>query len=107
VAPPEQRAVQERLDATRPTPIVERHEGDATVAAYSVVHGRDGAPEWAVLVCDVPGGRAYARATDDDLLRESEAAELVGTRVRLTPSDVDLPIGGSGVRHDAAVLDGK
>ena len=77
------------------------------MAAYSVVHDREGSPEWAVLVCDVSGGRAYARVTDDDLLREAETTELVGTRVRLTPSEVELPIGGTGVRHDAAVLEGK
>jgi acetyl-CoA C-acetyltransferase len=104
VSPPEQRAVQEGLAASPPTPIVERHDGEATVAAYSVVHGRDGEPEWAVLVCDVPGGRAYARVTDEDLLREAESTELVGARVRLTPAEVDLPIGGTGVRHDAVVI---
>jgi acetyl-CoA C-acetyltransferase len=104
VALPEQRAVQERLAARAPTPIVERYDGEATVAAYSVVHGRDGDPEWAVLVCDVPGGRAYAHVTDDDLLREAETTELVGARVRLTPADVELPIGGTGVRHAATVL---
>ena len=104
VAPPEQTRVQAELDATAPVAIVERHEGDGTVAAYSVVHGRDGEPEWAVLVCDVPGGRAYARLTDDHSLFEAEAAELVGTRVRLTPTTIDLPIGGTGVRHDAVVV---
>jgi acetyl-CoA C-acetyltransferase len=103
VAPPEQRAVQDRLAATPPTPIVERHEGEGVVAAYSVVHDRAGEPEWAVLVCDVPGGRAYARLTDHDRLREAETAELVGARVRLTPAEVELPIGGTGVRHDATV----
>ncbi|MEX2256144.1 MAG: acetyl-CoA synthetase [Acidimicrobiia bacterium] len=104
VAPPEQAAVRAALDAA-PTPaIVERHDGEATVAAYSVVHGRDGEPEWAALVCDVPGGRAYARLIDDHSLFEAEATELVGARVRLTPTEIDLPIGGTGVRHDAAVV---
>jgi acetyl-CoA C-acetyltransferase len=101
LALPEQERVQQELDATPSVPIVEHHEGEATVAAYSVVHGRDGDPEWAVLICDVPGGRAYARLTDDHSLFEAEAAELVGTRVRLTPRAIDLPIGGTGVRHDA------
>ena len=104
VAPPAQADVQSQLDAVASTPIVERHEGDATVAAYSVVHGRDGDPEWAILVCDVPGGRAYARLTDDHALYESEATELVGARVRLAANDVDLPTGGTGVRHDAVVV---
>ena len=48
--------VQAELDAAEPArPSVAEHEGDATVAAYSVVHGRDGGPEWALLVCDVAG----------------------------------------------------
>ena len=44
-------------------PVVAEHDGDATVSAYSVVHGRDGSPEWALLVCDLPSGaRTYAQA---------------------------------------------
>ena len=54
-------------------------EGEADVAAYSVVHGRDGAPEWALLVCDVgPDARAYARSTEPELLARAESEELVG-----------------------------
>ncbi len=64
-------------------PIVDGHEGDATVAAYSVAHGRDGAPEWGVVVCDVPGGRCYARVDDAERLAEGEATELVGTTMTL------------------------
>ena len=41
--------------------IVGSPEGAATVATYSVLHGRDGEPERALLVCDLPdGGRCYA-----------------------------------------------
>lgn len=105
IAPPEQSAVQASLDAEPAASIVERHDGEATVAAYSVVHGRDGEPEWAVLVCDVADGvRTYARLTDEHWLFESEVSELVGARVRLTPHQVDLPTGGTGIRHEAAVL---
>jgi acetyl-CoA C-acetyltransferase len=103
VAPPAQAEVQTKLDATGAVALVERHEGDATVAAYSVVHGRDGEPEWAALVCDVPGGRAYARLIDEHALFEAEARELVGTTVRLSPTEIDLPTGDTGVRHDAEV----
>ena len=45
LAPPNEPAVQRALDATPAVPVVAEHDGDATVAAYSVVHGRDGAPE--------------------------------------------------------------
>jgi acetyl-CoA C-acetyltransferase len=104
VSPPAQAEVQAKLDADGAVRIVDRHEGDATVAAYSVVHGRDGEPEWAVLVCDVPGGRAYARLSDDHAMFEAEARELVGTTVRLAPTEIDLPTGDRGVRHDAVVV---
>jgi len=104
VAPPAQEDVQSELSAAETPAIVARYDGEGTVAAYSVVHGRDGDPEWGVLVCDVPGGRAYGRLTDDHALSEAEATELVGTRVRLTPAEVDLAIGGTGVRHAAAVI---
>jgi acetyl-CoA C-acetyltransferase len=60
--------------------IRDSYDGPATVAAYSVVHGRSGDPEWALLVCDVtPTERCYARVDGDaDLLRDLEAAEWVG-----------------------------
>lgn len=61
---------------------------DAAVAAYSVLHGRDGAAESAVLVCDLPdGSRCYARMEDPDTLALAEREELVGRTVRLTPAD--------------------
>jgi acetyl-CoA C-acetyltransferase len=105
VAPPEQAGVQSRLDAAPKRTIVDRHDGDATVAAYSIVHGRDGDPEWGVLVCDLSDTeRVYARLTDEHELREAETTELVGARVRLTPTDADLPTGGTGTRHAATVI---
>jgi len=105
VEPPAQAAVQSRLDAVPKRTIVARHHGEATVAAYSIVHGRDGDPEWGALVCDLSDTeRAYARLTDDHELREAEINELVGARVRLTPTDIDLPTGETGTRHVATVV---
>ena len=73
-------------------PIVDVHHGPAAVAAYTVHHGRDGAPTDAVLVCDVgdEGARCYAKAMDGGVLAAMEAEEWVGRRVEL----VD---GGDGV----------
>ena len=68
-------------------PIVDVHRGPATVAAYTVHHGRDGAATDAVLVCDVPGdggARCYAVAGDADLLAALETEEWVGRPVTLT-----------------------
>jgi acetyl-CoA C-acetyltransferase len=74
------------------------YEGDATVCAYSVVHGRDGAPEWGVLVCDLPdGSRAYAKLLDADDLAAAEQTELVGRAVRLSATTANGPMGEQSV----------
>jgi len=93
--PPDEQGVQRRLDATQtPRAITEEHAGRATVAAYSVVHGRDGAPAWGSLVCDLAdGSRTYAKLVDHDALYAAEHAELVGRTVRLAPSTVRGPMG--------------
>ena len=96
--PPDTAAVDATLPP--PVPIVERHDGPATVAAYSVVHERDGEPSWGVLVCDVPGGRCYARLEDPETLRDAEVDELVGTTVMLRAEPHETPL-GEGVRHVA------
>ena len=75
--------------AVEPVRIVASPAGGATVATYAVLHGRDGEPERALLVCDLPdGGRCYAHL-DGGLpaLWEAEAEELIGRQVTLTPQD--------------------
>jgi acetyl-CoA C-acetyltransferase len=71
------------------TPIVESAEGQATVATYSVLHGRDGDPTSALLICDLPeGGRCYGSLDGGAAaLEEAETNELVGRAVTLTPRD--------------------
>jgi acetyl-CoA C-acetyltransferase len=78
-----------------PLGIVESPEGKATVATYTVLHGRDGGPERAVLVCDLPGGaRCYALLDGGaSVLAETETDELIGRTVTLTPAD--------GINHAA------
>jgi acetyl-CoA C-acetyltransferase len=88
--PPDGAAVQARLDAEHPaTPIVDRWDGPATIATYTVAHGRGGGAEWALVVADVPdgSGRAYGRVEDADLLAALEAEEWVGREVQLTPTE--------------------
>lgn len=103
LALPDEAGVQQSLDAAGVAPIIERHDGDARVAAYSVVHGRDGDPEWGLLVCDVDAGRAYAKLLDRDALRDAERHELVGRDVVLTPEQVDGPAGRVVVNRAAIV----
>jgi len=85
------------VPAPRAVPVLPEHDGEATVAAYSVVHGRDGGPQWVLLVCDAAGGRTYARADDPTLGADAERSELVGRRVRLTPHTVQGPMGEARV----------
>ncbi len=81
--------------STPPLGIVQAPGGTATVATYSVLHGRDGGPERALLICDLPGGgRCYALLGGDAaVLAGAETDELIGRRVTLTQAD--------GVNHAA------
>jgi acetyl-CoA C-acetyltransferase len=81
-------------------PVEAAYDGPAVVAAYSVVHDRDGAPSHAVLVCDVPGGsRAYARTADPDVCARAERAEFVGEDVVLESVQVDGAFGPATVNQ--------
>jgi acetyl-CoA C-acetyltransferase len=80
--------VQADLDARPPTTIVDRHAGRATVASYTVAHGREGGPAWGLVLADVgERARAYARVEDADLLADLEREEWVGRSVDLVPED--------------------
>jgi acetyl-CoA C-acetyltransferase len=75
--------------ATQPSLIVDDPAGAATVATYTVLHGRDGGPDAALLVCDLPdGGRCYAKLDPDDgVLTGAETDELIGRAVTLVPEN--------------------
>jgi acetyl-CoA C-acetyltransferase len=85
---PDEQAVQKTL-AERPLKIIrDTHDGVATIATYTVLHGRDGTAEWGLLVCDVDtDSRCYARVSDADVLAELERAECVGRRVEISTDD--------------------
>jgi acetyl-CoA C-acetyltransferase len=100
VEPPAAEQVQEAVEGAGSAQVVAEHDGDATVRAYSVVHGRDGAPEWALLVCDLDGGkRTYAQVRDGALCADAEVTELVGRNVTLEPQTVEGPMGTARVNH--------
>ena len=100
VTPPESARAQEQASRAGTAHVVAEHEGDASVSAYSVVHGRDGDPEWALLVCDLAdGARTYAQVREPDLCAEAERTELVGRSVRLAPRTVEGPAGTVRVNH--------
>jgi acetyl-CoA C-acetyltransferase len=94
VAPPDAEAAQAAASRAGTARVVAEHEGDASVSAYSVVHGRDGAPDWALLVCDLAdGARTYAQVRAAELCLEAERTELVGRKVTLAPRTVEGPAG--------------
>jgi acetyl-CoA C-acetyltransferase len=78
-----------------PLGIVEAPAGKATVATYSVLHGREGGPDRALLICDLPeGGRCYALLDGGaSTLADTEVDELIGRTVTLMPAD--------GINHAA------
>jgi acetyl-CoA C-acetyltransferase len=88
---PDEQAVQKKL-AERPVKVIrDTHQGQATIATYTVLHGRDGAAEWGLLVCDVDAEtRCYARTTDADVLAELEQTECVGRTVELTTDEKNV-----------------
>ena len=97
VAPPDADRVQAAVDRAGAPEVVAEHDGDATVAAYSVVHGRDGAPEWALLVCDLAGGkRTYAQVRDAMLCARGR-----GERARRPHGEADAAHGrrADGTKH--------
>lgn len=76
------------LEVAPITDVVDNGGVDATVAAYTVLHGRDGAPQWGLLVCDLPDrSRCYARLEDAEALAGAEREELVGRTVHLSPGE--------------------
>lgn len=81
---PDRQAVQARVDSVPQRPIDDSYRGAATIAAYTVMHGRDGAPSHGAAICDLPSGaRAYARIGNCSLLDRAEREELVGRSVMI------------------------
>ena len=77
------------LPQRTPAPAV---EGGATNETYTVVHDRDGQPEFAVLaLLDADGRRAWGRTTDPDDMTGLMEVEGCGRRVRVSADGrVDL-----------------
>ena len=90
VAPPDLAAVQARVASAPRRAIRNPASGPAVIAAYSVVHDREG-PAWGLAVCDLPGGeRCYARSRDPALLASLEQEEWVGRRVALRSDEAKV-----------------
>jgi acetyl-CoA C-acetyltransferase len=82
---PDEEAVQIRASSTPPHRIENNATGAATVAAYSVVHDRQG-PTRAVAICNLPNEtRCYATTTDPEIMQSMQNEEWVSRKVQLTP----------------------
>jgi acetyl-CoA C-acetyltransferase len=80
--------VKRRLDDLPTRPIRDTHTGTARVVAYTVAHGRDGAPEWGLVIGELAGGeRCYGRVEGADVLSSIESIELVGKDVEMVSND--------------------
>jgi len=83
---PDDGPVQAAVEGEGTMAIANPAPGPATIAAYSVVHGRDSEREWGLVVGDRRDGtRAYARVGDAEVLAAMEREEWVGREVELVP----------------------
>lgn len=83
--PADAETLQAEVDAAQPRrTLLTTYAGPATVCAYTVAHGRDGAPQQGLVVLDTEDGRALARVHDADLLADAESRELVGQAVTVS-----------------------
>lgn len=87
VTAPDYDALQAEVDAHAPLrPVKAEVSGEATIAAWSVWHGRDGAPATSLAVVELADGtRGYARTEDPDALAALSEGEWVGRTVRVEP----------------------
>ncbi|MGP3708324.1 acetyl-CoA acetyltransferase [Gordonia paraffinivorans] len=79
--------VQAEVDAEPTTPVAEAFDGVAEIESWTVIYGRDGAPEKAFVAARVPGGaRTLAIVTDAGDLAELAEAEMAGRSLRVEES---------------------
>ncbi len=73
-------------DAENARPVVESMDGQVTIAAASVIHGPDGAPQGVIAIGEsTDGSRCYARSIDTDLIELVLADQWVGVDGTVTP----------------------
>jgi acetyl-CoA C-acetyltransferase len=77
---------QDEVDALPRRDLAEEVDGEVAVESSVVVHGRDGAPEQAVLAALTPEGRrAWGSTADADQMQELLTAETAGRPAHLAP----------------------
>ncbi len=86
---------QQHVDARGSRGLAEGHEGRATVESYTVIYGRDGEPERAILACDVPDGRrTWAYSSERSICETITANDPIGCSVEIAPGGLVDSISG-------------
>ena len=87
---PDMAADQRELDAMAHPELVAEPDGPATIETYTVLHGRDGQPEYAIVIGRLADGSRFIANTEPDrsVLQAMTTTEMVGA--------------GGAVRHDRA-----
>ncbi len=77
---------QDEVDAHGRRDLAPGHEGRATVESYTVIYGRDGAPQRAILACHVPDGRrTWAYSSEQSICEAMTATDPIGCPVEIGP----------------------
>ena len=71
---------QDEIDRFPSVDLDSDYTGDATVEAYTVMHGREAA-EVALAAVRTPNGRQWVRSADPSLMDEMTQTEFIGTDV--------------------------
>jgi acetyl-CoA C-acetyltransferase len=77
----------------RPAPrsVPTDYSGPATLEAYTVTHGRDGAPEAAIVTALTPtGGRVLTRTEIPETIATLLASDPLGTTIDVAPNRIDI-----------------
>lgn len=90
--PGDVRALQAELDRQPHPELAPRAEGPGTIETYTVVHGRDGAPERGIVIGRLDDGRRFLAIVDGERaeLEGLEVREGVGLRGRVRQDDAGV-----------------
>jgi acetyl-CoA C-acetyltransferase len=76
--------LQQEVDALPKRGVAMEHAGEVTIEAYSVMYGRDGAPEIGHVACRLPDDRrAWGNVTDRDTAAAMTREEFCGRSAKL------------------------
>jgi acetyl-CoA C-acetyltransferase len=83
---------QDEVDGLPRVTVGTGYHGPARCETYTVMHGGDGAPEYAVMACREPDGRrVWARGQDAGLLEALTVGDPLGQMFQVTGSELRLP----------------